>query len=173
MITTNSVAAVRGDANPASNLDMNPAGDEILLRSMKAEDLAQVESIEKQSFSQPWSRQSFQAELDTSEVSQPMVAVRRGEVVGYVVPWYVADELQIANLAVRPDCRKQGIGTALLSVTLESARQQNCTAAYLEVRASNPALEFYEKMGFQQSGRRREYYHPEHEDAVLMQKPLV
>lgn len=150
------------------------AGLTITIRAMQLEDLPQVVAIEAQSHLEPWTQQAFRAELESSRVAEPFVALRHDEIVGYIVPWFVVDELQIANLTVKAEYRQLGVGRVLLRHTLALAQQRNCRMAYLEVRDSNAAARaLYENLGFVVEGVRPKYYGRGQEDAVLMKKELL
>jgi ribosomal-protein-alanine N-acetyltransferase len=147
--------------------------DEILLRAMHPDDLHQVVAIEAQSQLDPWPPPSFRAELENSSVSRPLVAVRKNEIVGYIVPWFIEDEVQIATIAVKESCRRQGLGRFLLSHVLESALRRRCRLVFLEVRKSNlAARRLYESLGFVVDGLRSRYYSRGLEDAILMKKEM-
>ena len=140
---------------------------EILLRSLLEKDLPAVLAIEESSFLSPWTRASFLHELH-SPYSQLTVAEQRGEVIGYLCCWYVADEVHILDVAVRPESRRQGAGARLLRHALVVGQRKGAQSANLEVRRSNlPAIALYEKFGFQQVAVRRRYY-TNGEDALLM-----
>lgn len=66
-----------------------------------------------------------------------MVAEHQGRPVGYVCSWLIIDEVRLLNSAVQPDCRRRGIGQALLHQTLAQARQAGARRANLEVRRCN------------------------------------
>jgi ribosomal-protein-alanine N-acetyltransferase len=88
---------------------------------------------------------------------------------GYVVAWFAAGQGEIANLAVDPDVRGRGLGSALLDAALEEARRQHTEEVFLEVRDSNArARQLYESRGFVEVGRRRKYYRRPVEDAVIL-----
>lgn len=146
----------------------------IVLRPMQLADLPQVAAIEAQSHLEPWTQQAFRAELETSLVAQPFVALRNEEIIGYIVPWFVADELQIANITVKESFRQLGVGRVMLMHVLEIAGKRDCRIAYLEVRDSNVAARgLYESLGFVLEGVRPKYYGRAQEDAVLMKKELL
>ena len=91
------------------------------------------------------------------------------KVAGYAGLQAVLDEGYITNVAVRPDCRRQGIAGKLLQVFLDFAKGNHLAFLSLEVRASNEAARgIYEKYGFQQAGLRPGYYQHPREDAVIM-----
>jgi len=141
---------------------------ELLFRMMVRADIAQVLRIERTSFSSPWSKESFEAELKKA-IGFSTVAVIRKKIVGYVMGWHIGDEIHIANIAVHPEWRRQGIGEKLIQKALTN--QDGVACARLEVRRSNrAALALYQKLGFVQVGIRKNYYAQEGEDAVLMEK---
>ncbi len=149
-------------------------GLKLTLRAMRIEDLPQVVAIEAQSHLEPWTQEAFRAELETSLVAQPFVALRKEEIVGYIVPWFVAEELQVANITVKENFRQRGMGRLLLAHALHLAEERHCRIAYLEVRGSNAAARaLYESMGFVVEGVRPKYYGRAQEDAILMKKDLL
>ena len=97
------------------------------------------------------------------------VAEEESRVSGFLVARRVALDIEILNFAVRLECRRRGIGAALLRVALDWGKSFHAENAMLEVRASNlAALRFYERFGFQVSGRRPHYYTAPVEDALLL-----
>ena len=97
-----------------------------------------------------------------------------GDVVtGYVVAWFVADEGEIANLAVDPSGWGSGIGKALLDAALDEGERRGAAAVYLEVRDSNArARRLYQSRQFEEVGRRRGYYQRPVEDAIVLRRIL-
>lgn len=148
----------------------------ISLRRAAATDLDAVVAIERASFTDPpWSRDSFLA-LVNSPRAYFTVACESptGVVVGYVVAWFVADEAEIANLAVTPDRRGRGIGSRLLDAALTEARAAGAVVVHLEVRDSNAAARaLYGSRGFETVGRRRRYYRDPVEDALLLRRDFA
>jgi ribosomal-protein-alanine N-acetyltransferase len=105
--------------------------------------------------------------------SGPVASGPVATVVGYVVAWLVADEAEVANLAVAPEWRGRGVGAALLDAALNEARKGGAHVAHLEVRDSNVAARaLYGSRGFMPVGRRRRYYQAPVEDAVLLRCDL-
>ena len=139
---------------------------------MRADDLDQVLAIETISFRSPWSRRQFEAELE-KDFGVCVVAVVDGGVVGYLVVWLVTDEVHIANVAVHPGWRRQGLGARLIGEAVWGREQEGFRWVGLEVRRSNRAARaLYRKLGFVEVGVRKNYYVQEGEDAVLMAKTL-
>jgi ribosomal-protein-alanine N-acetyltransferase len=129
-----------------------------------------VLEIEHASFTNPWTREMYLAELENRGVSFCFLARNdEGEAVGFCSFWRVLDELHINNLAVRPDSRRAGIGTALLTHVLREGARLGARRATLEVRRSNNAARLlYERFGFAVAGVRRGYYTKPLEDALVL-----
>ena len=135
-----------------------------------ADQIDEVLAIEEASFTNPWTREMYVAELEHRDVSSCFLARDPdGRVVGFCSFWRVLDELHINNLAVRPDRRRAGIATALLTHVLDRGRVLAARRATLEVRRSNEAARLlYERFGFAVAGVRRAYYTKPVEDALVL-----
>jgi len=107
-----------------------------------------------------------------AEASPPAAGqVGRGSaasIVGFLVARHLAPEWELENVVVDTTARRRGLGTELLEALLAAARQTGSQSVFLEVRESNlSARKLYEKMHFEQSGRRKAYYSNPGEDAIL------
>lgn len=137
---------------------------------MKKEHIAQIAQLEKLCFSLPWSENAISGEL-TNPLSLWVVALDGNCVAGYIGSQSVMGEADMMNLAVLPDYRRQGIGEKLVISLVERLLENAVTSLTLEVRASNAgAIALYEKLGFQQVGRRPNYYKNPKEDALILRK---
>lgn len=136
----------------------------------RAADLDAVLQIEQASFVNPWTREMYLAELENPGVSYCYVARNSTrEVVGYCSFWCVVDELHINNLAVAPQYRGAGVGTALLREVMRQGARLGANRATLEVRRSNDAARrLYERLGFFVAGVRQEYYTNPVEDGLVL-----
>ena len=68
--------------------------------------------------------------------------------VGYAVLWWVLDQAELANLAVRTDRQGQGIGSVLLDQAIEHVKSKGVESLFLEVRQSNEsAYRLYANQG--------------------------
>ncbi len=142
--------------------------EKVSIRLMEERDLCQVERIERETFSMPWSRQSF---LDSLKLSHTIyiVAERDGRIAGYCGCYQLLEEAEIVNVAVDKLFRRQGIGRAMLEELMRIGEKQGAFAYTLEVRASNrPAISLYESLGFENFGIRKNFYEKPVEDAVIM-----
>jgi [ribosomal protein S18]-alanine N-acetyltransferase len=133
-------------------------------------DVDAILAIEEASFTNPWTREMYLAELDNAEVSYCFLAKSAaGGVVGFCSFWRVLDELHINNLAVSPEHRRLGIASALLTHILRAGAALGATRATLEVRRSNEeARALYDRFGFVVAGVRRGYYTNPPEDALVL-----
>ncbi len=128
----------------------------------------QIVSLERQSFSTPWSKASLEEELYNPQASFLVAEGENGEVLGYAGLHVVLDEGYIANFAVFPQYRRQGVAGQLLDVYCRFG-EANLAFLTLEVRLSNrAAIELYMGRDFEQVGRRPGFYENPTEDAILM-----
>jgi len=136
----------------------------------RAGQIDDVLAIEEASFTNPWTREMYLAEMDNRGVSYCYLAHDdTGRVVGFCSFWRVLDELHINNLAVKPESRRSGVATALLAHVLREGGSLGAQRATLEVRRSNdPARLLYERFGFAVAGVRRAYYTKPVEDALIL-----
>lgn len=144
----------------------------------QAGDLDRLLEIEQASFTAPWTRRMFEAELQNP--FSRLITARSsakglsGAIVGYLCVWIVFEELRIMTLAVDAGSRRQGLAKALILHALSLAREQGAERAVLEVRASNHAARrLYQSLGFRHVALRARYYTNPVEDAVLMQRESV
>jgi ribosomal-protein-alanine N-acetyltransferase len=85
-----------------------------------------------------------------------------------------AAEMELLNLAVGPNWRRKGCASVLLNAALSECRGRAMQVVFLEVRESNArAIAFYKKHGFEQSGRRPNYYRNPTEAALTMSLRLA
>ena len=140
-------------------------------------DIDAILGIEEASFTNPWTKAMYLAELENKGISYCYVAKAGGPggaIVGFCSFWRVLDELHINNLAVLPAFRRIGVGSVLLGYVLQQGAALGAKRATLEVRRSNdPARLMYERFGFSVAGVRKDYYSKPVEDAlILWREPL-
>jgi ribosomal-protein-alanine N-acetyltransferase len=141
----------------------------------------EIAVIEKESFSDPWSKESFLdflinpfaicfAAIDVIDAD----GTSQENVIGFIIMYHVFTEGQILNIAVKNTHRGKKIATEMFESVLEYARKMNIESLTLEVRQSNiPAIGLYKKFGFVESGIRKNYYKRPAEDAILMTLNLL
>ena len=141
---------------------------------MTADHLDEVAELERLCFSVPWSRNMLAEELENALSAMLVALDDQGRVAGYAGLQVILDEGYITNVAVRPDCRRQGVAGQILQVFLDFAQAQGLAFLTLEVRASNQAaILLYGSRGFRGMGRRKNYYEHPREDAIIMTKEFT
>ena len=144
----------------------------VVIRSVRYSDLDQLTEIEKTCFSLPWTKNSFEKELN-NDLAYYQCAEKDGKIMGYMGMWRILDECHITNVAVLPEYRKMGIGTSLINKMIEICKCSEIRAMTLEVRESNfQAINLYNKFGFVAAGKRPGYYLEPVEDAIIMWKKI-
>ena len=135
-------------------------------------DIADVESLQRSTFTNPWGAAAIRWELDNTDVARLYVMrAPQGGLAGYCACWIVFDELHINSLAIDPALRRRGLARTLLLHVLAEARAAGATSSTLEVRASNVAArQLYEGLGFTVEAVRRDYYQQPREDALILWK---
>jgi ribosomal-protein-alanine N-acetyltransferase len=147
----------------------------LVWRPLRAEDVAGVTALERESHLAPWTSGNF---IDALAAGYSMmVGVAAGAIVAYGVLLLAPGEAQLLNLTVAPRARRQGLGRALLRRFLADARLRGAEQCFLEVRVSNSAaIALYAAEGFVPVARRVAYYPPtstgEREDALVMRRAL-
>jgi ribosomal-protein-alanine N-acetyltransferase len=152
---------------------VSAAPGDVAVRPAQEADLAAIHAIECASFGDPWSLEGFRDLLDHPRARMEVAVGADAQVLGYAVAWYVADESEIANIAVDPSARHRGVGSLLLDRILRAAAEFGAKTVFLEVRVSNDeARTLYEARGFEVAGRRTKYYRKPDEDALIMRRTL-
>ena len=137
-----------------------------------AADLDAIVTLEAESFTNPWARDTLVWELKNSDVTRVyLLRDEAAQVRAFCVCWLIFDELHINTLAVSPAARRQGVASRLLRDVMAEAVAGGASKATLEVRASNrAALALYERLGFHVAARRPRYYTLPEEDALILWK---
>ena len=142
---------------------------ELFICDARPEHIPRIEAIEKACFSVPWTADVIASQLKDGQHEFIAALDENGKLLGYVGMMTVLDEGYIANVAVDPAYRRQGIADGLIARLCEITSERGLAFLTLEVRASNaPAIALYEKHGFVPVGLRRGYYTQPREDALLM-----
>ena len=146
---------------------------EVVIRSMRGNDVAEVVAIERASYQFPWSEGIFRDCLRVGYVCRVVTVAR--QVMAYGVMSFGAGEAHILNLCVSEMYRCRGVGRRLLGSLIERAAGAGMADAFLEVRPSNTAaIRLYLALGFEQVGMRRGYYQANNgrEDAAVLRRTL-
>ena len=159
----------------------------VRLRPMTAEDLPAVMVLEEELFApDTWTEAMYRDELSRGDTRYYVVAEfhLEGEdddepeggapvLVGYAGLIAYDDEAHVATLGVAKALQGEGVGSLLLDDLLAEADKRS-PVVLLEVRADNAvAQQLYARRGFEEIGRRRGYYQPSGDDAVVMKRKRV
>lgn len=140
-----------------------------LIRNMTLDDIEDVSQIERDSFANPVSKESFKKEITENDLARYFVIEDGDIIVGYFAYWLVDGQAHILNIAVARAYRNKGYGNLLIKAMIEEAKKEGSTKLSLEVRKSNLiARHLYDKYGFVQYGIRKDYYRDPREDAYIM-----
>lgn len=159
--------------------------EDLILREICKDDIPQILSIEEELFSDPWTAEVFNEELETRSQYTMQIAGQiksckhnylleyRKDIVGFFLGWVIYGEYSIMNIGVRKKFQRKGFGTYLLTKLIEKAIEFKCLTIYLEVRAGNAsAINLYKKFKFEEIGTRKNYYSSPQEDAIVMRLDL-
>lgn len=119
-----------------------------------------------------WNAQQIQSSL-ALETTQGWGLFEGETMIGFVLCQIIPHQSEILTVCVHPSRRKLGYGEKLMRHAAHQAFAAG-SALYLEVAADNlAALALYQKLGFQQTGRRPRYYQqgPTDIDAILLTLP--
>ena len=141
------------------------------LRPMRLGDLEAVLQMEEELFApDTWTAAMYRDELARTDTRHYLVAEDGAGVVGYAGLIAYPEEAHIATIGVTGARQGEGIGARLLD-TLLAETDTRSRVVLLEVRADNEvAQELYRRRGFTEIGRRRGYYQPSGDDAVVMKR---
>ena len=142
------------------------------VRRMTIEDSAAVAEMEHQLFTDVWSEKSVVGTLEQPD-SICLMAEKAGRTAGYLLSYKVADEVEIARIAVIKELQRQGVARALLAELDAICQAGGIRRILLDVRSGNRAARaLYESAGFKEDGIRQHFYEDPAEDAILMSRNL-
>ncbi len=140
---------------------------------MQARHVEQLARLEQLCFADPWSEEALEDELHNDAALFLVAESPEGAVLGYAGCFVAADEASVANVAVTPAARRQGVASWLLEALKRQAAERGAAQLFLEVRASNEAAQaLYASSGFEPCGRRPQFYREPTEDALLYRAVL-
>lgn len=140
--------------------------DEIKIEKMTSNQIDDIALLEKECFSEPWSRECLESELKNVNANF-FVATLHKNVLGYIGSHCYIGECYISNIAVFKEYKNQKIASKLLKNFIDFMKNK-CDFISLEVRKSNLwAIKLYEKFGFKKIAERRNFYRKPLEDALI------
>lgn len=136
---------------------------------MNADHLDELERLERICFSRPWSKRMLGEELENQCAAFLVAEDESGKVLGYAGLLVMMDEGYITNVAVFPEYRRLGVAAKIIEVYMNFAKANQLAFLTLEVRPSNAAaIALYQRFGFEEVGRRKNYYDLPKEDALIL-----
>lgn len=142
------------------------------IKPVQIRQIQEIWRIEKECFSNPWSLEQFISAVKSPDLEFMAWSDNDG-VAGYIVLYLKGIAMVIANLAVKPSHRRQGIAEKLLKSGIEAGRLRECRYSILDVRVSNlTAIRLYKKCGFQILGGNKAYYQNPCEDSLVMARMI-
>lgn len=138
----------------------------------KREHLPLVASLEKATFSAPWTEKSLEFFLE--ELNFCVILLENGELASYCTVSTVLDEAQIINVATNSCFKRMGMAQSVLGAVFEECLRRGVVSISLEVRESNEgAISLYQKLGFEVLGKRKNFYTDPVENALVMVKNKI
>ncbi|CAM2067009.1 ribosomal protein S18-alanine N-acetyltransferase [Sulfidibacter corallicola] len=131
-------------------------------------DAAAFAGVESAAFRDPWTSADF-----GSQPHRLGLALFDGDrCISYVYGQCLLDEAEIFRIGTHPEQRRRGLAARILAAFVDRVRSQGASCVLLEVSSENRgAVAFYERTGFREVGRRRDYY-ASGEDALLMRRDI-
>ena len=138
-----------------------------MICSARINQLDEIFSIEKISFTRPWTKNQIKKDLQDCLSSENWVYELNGNVVGYIFVSKIEDQFHLNNIAVHPDFLEKKIGSSLIKHIIMRAKNRKVKFILLEVSINNiSARKCYKSLGFVKVGVRRNYY-SKGDDAIL------
>lgn len=120
----------------------------------------------------PWSMLQFEQSLE-AQSSRVFYATINQKIVGFIVVSESIDIIDVYMIVVDEAYKKQSVGTKLFESLVDYCNDRGIDAIVLETRKSNePAINLYQRVGFEHIGVRKAYYSSPIEDAIVMRKEV-
>lgn len=148
----------------------------MILRPVSENELAELTNIDARANRSPWSLFSYQQALQ--QPNQKIIGAyddSPGELLGACVYSQVLDEGEILQLCIRYEKQRNGYAYQLLNQICNDLQTQQISQIFLEVMVGNlPAINLYQKLGFNVISTRKHYYNvnDKYIDALVMAKQL-
>lgn len=145
---------------------------------MKAEDSQRLASLHAQAFDlhSQWDEKAFESLLVLGS-TLCLGSENKGVLSGLLLIQKAPPDAEILTLATLPSLRRRGVASDLLRAGLQILRQTGAGKIMLDVSEDNSgAIKFYRNHGFEEDGRRKNYYRRENGQrfaAILMSRPVA
>lgn len=145
-----------------------------MIRTMTVDDTDKVYRIETSSFFRPMPKKDLVSDIEKNKHKRHFVYEKNGETVGFYIISKILDEVEIYTIAVDELYRGQKIASNMLEHLINFSKEMKVSKIWLEVSTKNiPAINLYEKFGFEKIRLRKNYYSLTNEDAYIMLKELI
>jgi ribosomal-protein-alanine N-acetyltransferase len=137
------------------------------IKRLDSTHLFNVLAIEQHAQQFPWTLEMLTSSLSSGALMWGAFEKSTQQLLGFLLVSYVVDEAEVLTISVHPLSQHKGVGLCLMNKVLRSLHHDFCVQhVFLEVRVDNiSAISFYEKLGFERMGVRRQYY-PDGQDAL-------
>ena len=150
------------------------------IRPTLVEDVRSILSIQTECGLSEWSEADYRTEIGRPGAITSTALTGDGDIGGFITGRVIEGdeqsqaEAEIYNIGVRPNFRRAGAGSRLLSAFLQQCEHADVSLVWLDVRVSNSsAIAFYSSHGFSEAGVRPRFYNQPAEDAKIMVLKLI
>lgn len=137
-------------------------------------DIAEIMPVMHSAFD-PHYGEAWSAAQCIAALSMPgcglIIARREKRAAGFAITRWVLDQEELLMIGISPAEQRQGTGKLMIDYVINKSQKSGRNMLFLEVRDGNSAYFFYRKMGFTESGRRKNYYRGlsgDYHDAITM-----
>ena len=142
----------------------------IIFRKINQEYIKDIVDIEQECFMSPWSEEQLISELSNNPFSRMLALYEDNTCKGFIIYWVTFDSATICQIGVKKEFRRNHLGFKLMEEAFKEMDKEEVSTISLEVRVTNePAIKFYEKIGFKKITI-KEHYYDDGEDAIYMVK---
>ena len=141
-----------------------------MILPLDGRDFALITSAKDMGYVDEWNKDMLLSALKNQNFYGLKVIsdINKEEVLGYIHYSLSVDSMDINSVFVFPSFRRKGIAEKLLSAVVGTAKEKRLDKIFLEVRETNaPAINLYQKVGFNKVGKRKKYYF-DGENAIVM-----
>ena len=147
----------------------------VSLNAERSNDLAQLHA---QAFpsGEAWNAEAFESLLAQAS-TQAIGLLSESHLAAFILVQFIRPEAEILTLATSPQVQRQGLAQLLVQSVETELHADGLDKWLLDVAADNHrAIAFYQKLGFQEDGRRPGYYkrlEGTRVDAILLSKHVA
>jgi len=143
----------------------------MILHNLSIAHCAVLSQLHEESFDEAWTEKSFQDLVGMPATFGFLMSDEAGDPLGFILCQGDEIEAEIIAIATRSKVRRSGIARQLLNAAINKTQRM-----FLEVAEDNQgAIIFYQRHGFKQIARRKNYYKKKGKlavDALVMEKVI-